>query len=216
VWGDRNIVRRSKMQRWTARRGRVWIRAVTVAGTCATLVAGCGGSKHNSERDPGEASTTTVASTIGTTTTTVAAITYRVRRGDTLTTIAKQFRVPISAIVRFNHITNPDRLAEGQRLRIPPAPPVRLVVRPSVGQRGEAFQLRLTGAQPSEAVTFEIRSPKGTFTGPPHRASTDGAVAATYQTAFADPTGTFDVVATGNEGTTAHTIFIVRAPRDHA
>ena len=74
----------------------------------------------------------------------------------------------------------------------------------------------MTGAQPSETITFEIRSPKGKFTGPPHSASADGAVATTYQTAFADPTGTFDVTATGNQGTTARTIFFVRAPADHA
>ena len=192
-----------------------WMHAVTVVATCATLLVGCGGSKHNSARHTREASAATASSTIGTTTTTVALATYRVRPGDTLTRIAKEFRVPISAIMRVNHIANPDRLAEGQRLRIPPSPPVELVVRPSVGQRGQEFHLRLTGAHPSETITFEIRSPKGKFTGPPHSASTDGAVATTYQTAFADPTGTFDVTVTGNQGTTATAIFFVRDPTDH-
>jgi LysM repeat protein len=179
-------------------------------------MAGCGGSKHNSARHTPKATAPTASSTIGTTTTTVAPATYRVRRGDTLTTIAKQFRVSISAIAQVNHITNPDRLAEGQRLRIPPPPPVTLVVRPSVGERGQAFQLRLTGAQPSEVITFEISSPKGKFRGPRHLASADGAVATTYQTAFADPTGTFDLIATGDQGTAAHAIFFVHEPADHS
>jgi len=187
------------------------MQAVTAVATFATLVAGCGASKKSPARRSDAATSATASTTIPPTTTTVAPITtYRVRRGDSLTTIARQFRVPISAIVRANHLTNPDRLAEGQRLRIPPAPPVELVVRPSVGQRGQAFQLRLTGAQPSESITFEIRSPKGKFTGPTHRASTDGAVASIYQTAFADPTGTFDVTATGNQGTSTRTIFVLR------
>ena len=40
-----------------------------------------------------------------------------------MTKIAAQFRVSISAIVSRNHITNPNRLGEGQVLVIPPAPP---------------------------------------------------------------------------------------------
>jgi hypothetical protein len=132
-----------------------------------------------------------------------------------LTTIAKQFRISISAIMRVNHLANPDRLAEGQRLRMPPAPPVGLVARPSVGQQGQAFQLRLTGARPSETITFEIRSPKGTFRGPPHTASPDGEVATTYQSAFGDATGTYEVTAKGDEGTMVRTIFVVGGVTDH-
>jgi LysM repeat protein len=180
---------------------------------CAAVMAGCGDSKDDSAREVGPAQSTTVSAAVVTTTTTTApAVIYVVKAGDTLTTIAQRFRVPISAIVKFNRLANPDRLTEGQRLRIPPAPPLKLSVKPSVGPPGKTFQLRLTGARPSERVTFEIRSPnKGNFTGPPHSASPDGVVTATYRTGSADPAGTFEVIASGNEGTNARAIFVVKA-----
>ncbi len=46
-------------------------------------------------------------------------ITYVVRRGDTLYRIAARFGVPVATIVRLNHISNPNRIYVGQRLRIP-------------------------------------------------------------------------------------------------
>src|SRR5205823_3805623 len=120
------------------------------------------------------------------------------KRGDTLTTIANQFRISISAIVARNHLANADQLHEGQTLVIPPVPPRKLIVRPRTGQPGQAFHLALTGAVPSETIKFEIASPKARYTGGPHTASADGVVIATYQTAQSDPPGTYTVTATGN------------------
>ena len=185
-----------------------------VAATCAALMAGCGASHSSSARHIG-AGSTTPSTKVATTTTTTGAITYHVKQGDTLTRIAKQFHVPMSAIIAVNHIAHPDRLTEGQTLRIPPPPPLELVITPRAGPQGQAFELKLTGAHPSERITFEVDSPKGKFSGPPHVASSDGVVTATYQTAFADPTGTFNVIAKGNGGTTARASFAVVGSTGH-
>jgi hypothetical protein len=86
---------------------------------------------------------------------------------------------------------------------IPPAPPVQLVITPLKTRAGESVELKLTGAKPSETVTFEITSPSGTFTGSPHAASADGTVMTTYTPALDDPEGTYTVIARGEQGTTA-------------
>jgi LysM repeat protein len=145
------------------------------------------------------------------TTTTAPLITYQVKRGDTLTSIAKRFGVPISAIVAINHLSDPDRLAEGQSLLIPPVPPVQLVISPPNGTAGQAFDLKLTGAKQDETVTFEIDYPGGKFTGPPHTVSADGTVTASYQTSFTQPPGAYTVIAHGNQGSTAQATFRVDA-----
>jgi LysM repeat protein len=168
-----------------------------------------------SDRTPRVTATSSTASTSPPTTTTTTAppIIYRVKPGDSLTKIATQFRVSISALVSRNHIANPNRLSEGQVLVIPPAPPLKLIVTPSRGQPGQAFQLKLTGAVPSETIRFEIDSATRRYTGGPHTASADGAVTATYQTDLAGPTGTYNVTATGNAGTTIRASFIVATAR---
>jgi LysM repeat protein len=181
-------------------------RHLTIAVACVALATGCSTSASTRHVDaPRSTTISTVVSTsttARTTTTTPGSITYQVRRGDTLTKIANHFRIAMSAIVSANHVANPDRLTAGQTLRIPPAPPLKLVLTPPEGPAGQAFQLKLTGAVPSETIKFEIGSAKGKYTGGPHTASADGAVTATYQTAFNDPTGTYTVVATGNHGST--------------
>ncbi len=130
-------------------------------------------------------------------------INYQVQRGDTLISIAEQFNVSTAAIVAANQLANPDRLTEGAILVIPPAPPVQLVITPLKTRVGESVELKLTGAKPSETVTFEISKPSGTFTGPPHAASADGTVMTTYTPALDDPEGTYTVIARGEQGTTA-------------
>jgi LysM repeat protein len=151
----------------------------------------------------------TVTTTTATTTTTTPLIIYRVKLGDSLTKIANHFHVSIAAIVSRNQIAKPDRLSEGQTLLIPPAPPLKLIITPPEGQPGQAFQLKLTGAVPSETIKFEIDSTTRRYTGGPHTASADGAVTATYQTDLAGPTGIYHVTATGNLGTTVHARFLV-------
>lgn len=48
---------------------------------------------------------------------------YTVRRGDTLSSIAKRYGVTTSAIVRANRIRNPSKIVAGQRLWIPGSKP---------------------------------------------------------------------------------------------
>jgi LysM repeat protein len=135
---------------------------------------------------------------------------YRLKPGDTLTAIATRFRVTVASILSANHLSNPDRVTAGQTLQIPPPPPIGLAVKPTSGSQGDAFNLRLTGAVPSETITFEIVSPKGKgYKGAPHVASQDGTVTAMYQTALTDPIGTYVVRATGNMGTLARADFRV-------
>ena len=145
-----------------------------------------------------------------TTTTTTPPFTYQVKRGDTLAAIAKRFRMPITTIVALNHLSDPDHLAEGQPLLIPPVPPVQIMVTPAEAPAGAAFAIKLTGTQPSETIVFEINSPDGKFTGPPHQAADDGVVTATYHSADATA-GIYTVIAKGNRGTDAQANFRVDA-----
>ena len=162
---------------------RAWVSFAVVLLAC-----GCAGTKQSS------APSTTSATPQSTTTTTVAIATYHVKSGDTLIALAQRFGVSMQAVMKKNHLTNPDRLAAGQTLRIPPPPPRTLTVTPAKGQAGDGFELKLTGAQPGEVVRFEIRSPKSTFTGDAHTATADGVVTATYQSGFDSPAGTYTVI----------------------
>jgi LysM repeat protein len=151
-----------------------------------------------------------------------------VKAGDTLGSIAKQFGVSVAAISSANHITDPDKIAQGQVLVIPPppvppsttAPPATtattaagaagLTVAPPDAPVGAVFTLNLTGAKPSEAITFEIDSPDGRkFTGAPHTASAQGTVTATYLTTEQNLPGAYNVIATGGQGTSARASFRV-------
>ncbi len=51
---------------------------------------------------------------------------HRVRRGETLSHIARRYATSVRTLMRLNRIRNPRRLRPGQRLVVPP-PPVRLV-----------------------------------------------------------------------------------------
>jgi putative chitinase len=46
-------------------------------------------------------------------------VTYRVRAGDSLTSIARRFGVTVEAIQKANSIGDPDQIEIGQRLTIP-------------------------------------------------------------------------------------------------
>jgi LysM repeat protein len=164
------------------------------------------GSGDDSESDGAGAASTladTEAPTRAASTTTGPPTSYQVQAGDTLTSIAQEFGVSADAIVAENALTNPDNLTEGQMLLIPSAPPTQLVITPATANPGRTVQLELTGAKPSESITFEIISPDGSFTGDPHTASSEGEVATTYTLNRGDPAGTYTVVATGDQGTVA-------------
>lgn len=153
------------------------------------------------EAAPGAAPTTPA------TTAPPAATSYVVKRGDTLVAIAKQFGVAVAAIVFVNGLEDPDHLAEGTTLVIPPRPPVQLTVTPTDGPPGSAFALELAGAEPSENVRFQVSSSDGRYTGPPHTATAEGVVDASYQSASDDPAGVYVVVARGDHGTVAQASF---------
>ncbi len=197
--------------------------AVTVAGA-ALVAAGCGGGTHKTT------ATTRPAPTIAPTTTAPFS-TYVVKAGDSLGLIAKRLNVPLSTILAMNHLPDPNRITAGLVLTLPPTtttttvsttttvpatkpPPTsisgRLTVSPARGRAGTTFTLKVTGAQPTETVTFEIDSPNGQkFTGPPHPTGPDGSVSASYFTQQVDPVGTYNVIATGNQGTSATASFRV-------
>ena len=196
---------------------------MTVAGA-AVVAASCGGGKHQTT------ATTRPAPTIATTTTAPFS-TYVVKAGDSLGLIAKRLNVPLSTILAMNHLADPNRITAGLVLTLPPTtttttvsttttvppttkPPTsasgRLTVSPGRGRAGTTFTFKVTGAQPTETVTFAIDSPNGQkFTGPPHPTGPDGSVSASYFTQQVDPVGTYNVIATGNQGTSATASFRV-------
>ena len=136
-------------------------------------------------------------------------INYQVQRGETLTVIARRFGVSIDEIVAANHLVDEDHVAEGQLLVVPPSRPVALAITPAATTTGRSVQLKLSGAQPSESVTFVVDSPTGSFTGPPHTALEDGTVATTYSVSVDAPTGSYTVTAKGDHGTTVQASFSV-------
>jgi LysM repeat protein len=132
---------------------------------------------------------------------------YVVARGDTLTSIAHHFEVSTEAIITANQLVDPDRLAEGQHIMIPPPLPVALVLTPTSTTGGQPIKIRLTGAQSGEHVSFTIITPAGTFAGPPHTATYDGTVETTYEPDVGALGGLGTVSATGDRGTVAHATF---------
>lgn len=174
------------------------MRLLAAAGVI--VLAACGSTPRENARST-RSTTAPTSSTVDPTTTTTPATTYQVKRGDTLTKIAKVFGVSTAAILAANQLPNGDRLTEGQVLQIPPQPPAQLTVTPPDAIAGTPLTLTVASAKAGEVITFEIVSPDGRiFTGSPHPASQDGAVAAKYDTTGDGP-GTYKVVATGDRGT---------------
>jgi len=141
------------------------------------------------------------------TATTTPPVTYQVKRGDTLTAIARLVGVSTAALLAANQLPNGDRLTEGQVLVVPPLPPPQLTVTPPDALAGTALTLTVTSAKAGESVTFEIVAPDGReFTGSPPPPSQDGTVSTTYNTS-GDNSGTYKVVATGDRGTSLQASF---------
>ena len=191
----------SEARAWLGRRGCL---ARVVAAVGVAVLAGCGaastetGRSAQAEKAVANAPATTAAAP---TTTTTPSISYQVKRGDTLTAIARFFGMSSAAIDAANQLGGGDRLTEGQVLQIPPSPPAGLNVTPPDGIAGMVFTFTVTGAKVGEAVTFQVVAPGGgTFSGSPHTAAQDGSVSASYRT-DGDAAGKYDVVATGDRGT---------------
>ncbi len=114
---------------------RSYRRHVGVVVLALVALAGCGKSKDKTIAStsttvaalPAEVTTTSPSTTVpgSTTVPTGSSVPggtdYVVQKGDTLSKIAKKFGVAQAAIEKANNITNPDKLAEGQHLVIPPA-----------------------------------------------------------------------------------------------
>ena len=201
------------MRRGTASRDRraaiaFLVLLVVIVGAIVELTQlGGGGSRANDAQ--ATATPKTSPPTQPPTTTTLGPINYQVRRGDTLTLIAKRFGVSIETIVAANQIANQDNLSEGQVLRIPPPPPVSLAVTPASTTPGHSVKIALGGARHSENVTIRIDSPTGSFTGPSHTAAADGTVTTTYTPPSDATPGTYAVVVSGDQGTAAQATFQV-------
>jgi len=73
-------------------------------------------------------------------------VVHRVRRGQTLSGIARTYRVPIRRIVRANNLRSASRIREGQRLKIP--------------LRGQAI-MASTRSLPSSGSTIAYRVKRG-------------------------------------------------------
>ncbi len=74
-------------------------------------------------------------------------LTYIVKPGDTLSTIAAQFNISTAALMQANGITNPNVLAVGQQLIIPPpdlTPVVSIPATPSTAVASPVPILRIT------------------------------------------------------------------------
>lgn len=180
--------------------GRQALLRALAAGGVIVLVA-CGTAPGETPKATRSRTPTTTTTAAPTTTTTPPPITYQVKRGDNLTAIARFFGVSRAAIDAANHLGGGDRLTEGQVLQIPPSPPAGLSVTPPDGIAGNVFTFTVTGAKVGEAITFQVVAPGGgTFTGSPHAAAQDGSVTASYRT-DGDSAGKYDVVATGDRGT---------------
>jgi LysM repeat protein len=177
-----------------------------LVAACGTTTSSSGERAHDTTTAP-HVATTTAAPT--TTTTVPQQISYQVKRGDTLSAIAKRFKVPVTSIITLNQLAQPDRLTEGQMLQIPPVPPVTIVITPTSGVQGKEFNIALTGAKAAEKISFIIAFPGGTYSGRPHSADADGAVTTFYATESFDPVGTYSVTARGDMGSTATANFVV-------
>jgi LysM repeat protein len=136
---------------------------------------------------------------------------YTVKAGETMQVIAERFGTTVTEILDENELTDPDVLVAGQVLKIPPPRIPGLVVKPTTVVVGDIIEIRLTGAQAFEAVTFEIAGPTTSFTGPPHTTNKGGKFITSYQIAVEDVPGTYTVTARGDLGTTLQTTFVVEA-----
>jgi LysM repeat protein len=170
-----------------------------VAASALIVLVACG--QARSDRAKSATPGTTPTATTVAPTTAPAATPYQVKRGDTLTSVARFFGMSTQTLAAANQLGGDARLTAGQVLKIPPAPPAGVTVSPPDGISGNTFTFTVTGAKVGENITFQIAAPSGrVFSGSPHRASNDGVVTASYISTGDDP-GTYAVVATGDRGT---------------
>jgi LysM repeat protein len=168
-----------------------------VAASALIVLVACGQTRADRAKPAG---TTPTATTVAPSSA-PASTPYQVKRGDTLTSVARFFGMSTQTLAAANQFDSEARLTEGQVLQIPPPPPAAVTVSPPDGISGNTFTFTVTGAKVGETVTFQIQGPGGKiYNGSPHKASNDGVVTASYISTGDDP-GTYAVVAAGDRGT---------------
>jgi LysM repeat protein len=96
--------------------------ALAVAVVVGFVAPGCGviGGDDKAKTTTTPLPALPAPTTAPTTTTTTVPQEYIVQAGDSLTKIAKMFGVTVASLVAANQLANPDKIEEGQRLKIPP------------------------------------------------------------------------------------------------
>lgn len=95
------------------------VRGLTAAAVLV-VAAGCGGDAGPGPADPDAIA---VPAADGPAPSMVAVVVHEVESGDTLGSIAQRYGTTVAAIMQANGLDDPDRLAPGDRLRIPADPP---------------------------------------------------------------------------------------------
>jgi lipoprotein NlpD len=97
------------------------VAAVLVGVALLVVTPACGiiGGDDKAETTTTPLATLPPTTTIPPTTTTAVPQEYIVQAGDSLSKIAKMFGVTVAALVAENNIPDPDKIVEGQRLKIP-------------------------------------------------------------------------------------------------
>lgn len=103
--------------------------AIAGFGIAGLLLAGCGGDSEPTQQDRpadiGDATPEPEETIVAATPTAVPAeieaeaLSYTVQAGDLMGTIAKQFDVPLGALIFVNDLDNPDFIQVGQEIVIP-------------------------------------------------------------------------------------------------
>jgi LysM repeat protein len=95
---------------------------LAVAVALATVTGGCGliGDDKKSDTTTTPLGTLPPTAAESATTSTTVPQEYVVQAGDTLTKIAQMFGTTVADLVSLNQIQDPDRIAEGQRIKVPP------------------------------------------------------------------------------------------------
>jgi murein DD-endopeptidase MepM/ murein hydrolase activator NlpD len=81
----------------------------------------------------------------------VTSIIYHVEPGDTVSSLARKYNVPVGQLVSENNISNPNYIFVGQTLQIPVAPQVEAVVESTPTLVAQRLDSELTLASPTEA-----------------------------------------------------------------
>jgi len=85
-----------------------------------------------------------------------ASLTYTVRAGDTLSTIAAATGVSLESLISLNELANPDVLSVGQVLELPPAPSE---FTPAIKQLSDSRLVRGPSALPFDTASFVATQP---------------------------------------------------------